>query len=114
MSADTFHPISLGASWIPRALLLSQEAGWNQNAADWAIFFTHGTVFGIAVDDRLVATAAALPYGGNFGWVSMVLVTAEWRRRGLARQLVSGCISVLRDAGFAALLDAAPAATAIY
>ncbi len=114
MPADTFHPISLDASWIPRALLLSQEAGWNQNAADWAIFFTHGTVLGVAVGDRLVATAAALPYGGKLGWVSMVLVTAEWRRRGLATQLVSGCISVLRDAGLAALLDAAPAATAIY
>ncbi len=107
-------PLSLDATWIPRALLLSDEAGWNQNAADWAVFFKHGTVFGFAVADRLVATAAALPYGDTFGWVSMVLVTAEWRRQGLATRLVAACTSLLRDAGRAALLDASPAAVAIY
>ena len=44
----------------------------------------------------------------------MVLVTAEFRRHGLATRLVAACTSLLRDAGRAALLDAAPAATAIY
>jgi GNAT superfamily N-acetyltransferase len=111
---DTLQPVSLDASWIPHALLLSQEAGWNQVAADWVIFFTHGTVLGFVVGDQLVATAAALPYGATLGWVSMVLVTAEWRRHGLATRLVAACTSVLRDSGRAALLDAAPAATDIY
>ena len=73
----------------------------------------HGTVLGFSIDDRLVATAA-LPYGDTFGWISTVLVTAEWRRHGLATRLVAACTSLLRDAGRAALLDAAPAATAIY
>jgi GNAT superfamily N-acetyltransferase len=113
MLAGTLSPI-LDASWIPRALLLSEEAGWNQTAADWAVFFKHGTVLGFSVGDRLVATAAALPYGDAFGWVSMVLVTAEWRRHGLATQLVKDCTLLLRDGGRAALLDAAPAATSIY
>jgi GNAT superfamily N-acetyltransferase len=113
-STDTTDPISLDSTWIPRALLLSQEAGWNQTAADWAMFFTHGTVLGFAMDDRLVATAAALPYGPAFGWLSMVLVTAEWRRRGLATRIVAACTSLLRDGGRAALLDAAPDATAMY
>jgi GNAT superfamily N-acetyltransferase len=44
----------------------------------------------------------------------MVLVTAEWRRRGLATHLVAACASLLRDSGRAALLDAAPNATDIY
>ena len=74
----------------------------------------HGTVLGFSIGDRLVATAAALPYGDDFGWISMVLVTAEWRRQGLATRLVAACTSLLRDAGRAALLDASPAATAIY
>lgn len=111
---DTLDPAALDATWIPRALLLSQEAGWNQTAADWAVFFRHGTVLGFSIGDRLVATAAALPYGNAFGWISMVLVTAEFRRRGLAKRLVAACTSQLRDAGRAALLDAAPAATTIY
>jgi GNAT superfamily N-acetyltransferase len=114
MSADKLSPIALDATWISRALLLSREAGWNQNAADWAVFLTHGTVLGFSIGDRLIATAAALPYGDHFGWISMVLVNAEWRRQGLATRLVAACISLLRDAGRAGLLDASPAGTAIY
>jgi GNAT superfamily N-acetyltransferase len=114
LSVDTLQPMPLDPTWISRALLLSEEAGWNQTAADWELFFTHGTVFGFVVDDRLVATAAVLPYGRAFAWLSMVLVTAEWRRRGLATRLVTACISLLRKDGRAALLDAAPDATAIY
>jgi len=111
---DTLDPVTLDAAWIPRALLLSQEAGWNQTAADWAVFFGHGTVLGFPIGDGLAATATALPYGDIFGWVSMVLVAARWRRQGLATRLVAACTSLLRDAGKAALLDAAPAAVAIY
>ncbi len=114
MSADMLCPISLDTTWISRALLLSGEAGWNQNAADWAVFLKHGTVLGFSIGDRLVATAAVLPYGDAFGWISMVLVSAEWRRQGLATRLVAACTSLLRDAGRAALLDASPAGTAIY
>ena len=114
MLTDQLCPLPLDATWIPRALLLSEEAGWNQNAADWEVFLRHGTVLGFSIGDRLVATAAVLPYGDSFGWISMVLVTAEWRRHGLATRLVAACTSLLRDAGRAALLDAAPAATAIY
>ncbi len=94
--------------------MLSQEAGWNQNSADWSVFFTHGTVFGFVVGDRLIATAAVLPYGESLGWVSMVLVTAEWRGQGIATRLVADCTAALRDRGRAALLDAVPGAAGIY
>jgi GNAT superfamily N-acetyltransferase len=113
-ATNPLHPIPLDTSWLSRAQLLSEEAGWNQMAEDWKIFFTHGTVLGIAHGDRLVATSAVLPYGGEFAWLSMVLVTAEWRRRGLATRLVEACVSLLRDHGRAVLLDAAPDATEIY
>jgi GNAT superfamily N-acetyltransferase len=114
MLTDQLGLLRLDSTWIPRALLLSEEAGWNQNAADWEVFLKHGTVLGFSIGDQLVATAAALPYGDKFGWISMVLVTGEWRRHGLATRLVAACTSLLSDAGRAALLDAAPAATAIY
>ncbi len=113
-STDKLSPMPLDATWLSRALLLSEEAGWNQTADDWKIFFTHGTVLGIALGDHLVATSAVVPYGGGFGWLSMVLVTAEWRRRGLATRVVAACVSLLRDYGKATLLDAAPDATEIY
>ena len=55
------------------ACRLSEEAGWNQTAEDWNIFIDHGSTFGIRRAGALVATAAALPYGSGFGFVSMVL-----------------------------------------
>lgn len=114
MTSDRLDPIHLDERWISQALILSDEAGWNQTADDWRLFFQYGEVLGMVAGDRLVATAAALPYGDNFGWVSMVLVTSAWRRRGFATRLVRDCTAMLRSAGRAALLDAAPAASAIY
>jgi GNAT superfamily N-acetyltransferase len=108
------EPRLLDAEWIPNALLLSQEAGWNQTAADWLVFFNHGTVLGFVAGDRLVATAAVLPFGDAFGWVSMVLVTAEYRRQGLATRLVTACTASLRERVLPAMLDAVPTATGIY
>jgi GNAT superfamily N-acetyltransferase len=104
----------LGAGCKSRARLLSGEAGWNQTEADWEVFFAHGTVLGVVCGQQLLATAAVLPYGAEFGWISMVLVTQAWRGRGIATRLVDACIKLLRDAGRAALLDATQAGEAIY
>jgi GNAT superfamily N-acetyltransferase len=114
MAIDRLDPIHLDARWISQALSLSDEAGWNQTKDDWRLFFRYGKVLGMVAGDCLVATAATLPYGDDFGWVSMVLVTSAWRRKGLATQLVRSCAAMLRSAGRAALLDAAPAAAGIY
>src|SRR3954453_14620291 len=114
MAIDNLHPMHLDQRWVSQALQLSDEAGWNQTAEDWKFFFRYGEVLGFADGEHLVATAAALPYGTDLGWVSMVLVNSAWRRRGLATQLVRECTALLRSAGRAALLDAAPAASPIY
>jgi len=106
--------IELTPANIPDAEKLSIEAGWNQTAADWAVFIKYGKVFGLLTQDRLVATAAVLPYGEEFGWISMVIVTAAWRLRGLARRLTGDCIENLRSAGRAALLDATQDGAAVY
>jgi GNAT superfamily N-acetyltransferase len=105
--------VGVGPADMADALLLSDEARWNQTAADWAVFIDHGEVFGVRASGRLVATAAILPYGG-FGWVSMVLVTADWRRQGLASRLMNRCIAALRARGCAALLDATPEGALVY
>lgn len=110
MSID---PVMLESHSLDQALALSMEAGWNQVAADWAVFFRHGTVFGTMAKDQLIGTAAALPYGA-FGWISMVLVTPAWRNRGVATGLVKACLSHHRDAGRAMLLDATPAGAPVY
>ena len=100
---------------IPAAHRLSQEAGWAQTVADWRAFVELGTVRGIRQDGALVATGATMPYAaGGFGFVSMVLVTAAERRRGLATRLVSAGIAELRQHALVPVLDATPAGQPVY
>jgi GNAT superfamily N-acetyltransferase len=116
MDATEHLPIvPLGRSDALAGLALSTEAHWNQNEADWGFFLTKGTVFGVRDDDRrLIATAALLPYTPVNAWISMVLVTASWRRRGLATKLVDLCLDVAAKQGLTTWLDATPAGTTVY
>jgi GNAT superfamily N-acetyltransferase len=105
----------LGADDAHAGLLLSAEARWNQNDADWRFFLTRGTVFGIRDgDNRLIATAALLPYTSGNAWISMVLVTTSWRRRGLATKLLDACLEAAAKRGLTSWLDATPAGAAVY
>lgn len=97
------------------AIALSAEAGWNQTEADWEHFIAHGRVHGLRNGEgRLVASAAELPFDGPFGFISMVLVTPDYRRRGLATALVERCIAGLRDEGRTPVLDATAAGAEVY
>jgi GNAT superfamily N-acetyltransferase len=93
---------------------LVAEAGWNQIAADWRMFLDFGTAYAVRAQDRVVATAAWLPYGGRCAWISMVLVTAAQRRRGLATRLLHRCIADVTAAGLVPVLDATPAGRTVY
>jgi GNAT superfamily N-acetyltransferase len=98
----------------PAGLVLSSEARWNQNEADWRFFLSKGAVFGIRDDDRLVATAALLPYPAGNAWISMVLVTESRRRRGLASRLMDACLNVAMERDLTTWLDATPAGATVY
>jgi GNAT superfamily N-acetyltransferase len=107
--------VRLGPDDAPAGLLLSTEAHWNQNEADWRFFLTEGTVFGLRDKDaRLVASAALLPYSSGNTWISMVLVTESWRRRGLATRLVDACLAAAAERGLTTWLDATPAGATVY
>jgi GNAT superfamily N-acetyltransferase len=96
-------------------LILSTEAHWNQNEADWCFFLGKGIVFGARdAGGRLIATAALLPYSAGNAWISMVLVTRDWRRRGLATRLVDACQNRANTLGLTTWLDAPPAGAAVY
>lgn len=102
---------------IADALALSEEAGWNQIAADWRIFIELGEAYGLTADSaggRLIASAAILPQGDRFGWISMVLVTAASQRQGLARWLLRHSLESLAARRLVPLLDATPAGRAVY
>ena len=114
-ATEALQLAALGHGDIPAAHALSDAVGWNQTAADWAVFFSRGRGIGFhGPGGQLIATAAILPYGEDFGWISMVIVQADWRRRGLARRLMGECIAMLRADGRAALLDATPAGAQVY
>lgn len=97
------------------AEMLVREAGWNQLAADWRIFLELGTVYAVRNSaHRVVATAATLPHGGNFAWISMVLATSDYRRQGLATRLLRRCVYDLTGRGLVPVLDATPAGRMVY
>ena len=114
-STDALVEARLASGDLDAAGALVAEAGWNQSGADWRIFLELGRALAVKDENgRLVATAATLPYEGGFGWISMVLVTAAFRRRGLATRLLGRCIESLRGEGRVAVLDATPAGREVY
>jgi len=114
-ATDDFDIVRLEEADAGGGLALSTEAGWNQNEADWCFLLAKGTVFGVRDRGRhVVATAALLPYTDTDAWISMVLVTERWRRRGLARRLVDACIDAATRLGVTAWLDATEAGAAVY
>ena len=114
-SSDVLAIEPLARDDVAGGLALSDAAGWNQNADDWSLFIAAGTAFGVRDESgALIATAAALPYDAATGWISMVLVAAAHRHRGIASQLVDACVASLREGGCIAVLDATPAGAAVY
>jgi GNAT superfamily N-acetyltransferase len=107
--------VRLSPSDARAGLTLSTEAQWNQNEADWHFFLTAGEVFGVRDrDGLLIASAALLPYASGNAWISMVLVTENWRRRGLATKLVDACLAAAAMQGLTTWLDATPAGATVY
>lgn len=114
MASTEPTPVTLDERHVADASKLVAEAGWNQTEDDWRLFLRAGEGIGYVAEDRLVASALALPYGDEFGWISMVLVTPDYRRRGLARRLLDDAIALLERRGRVAVLDATPAGEALY
>lgn len=99
---------------VSTALELSREANWNQNASDWMLFVSNGSVFGLEQDGVLAATAAIMPYGDDRGWIGMVLTRKVFRGKGFGTSMLKHCLAVLEAEGRAALLDATPAGEPLY
>ncbi len=106
---------ALNESHLADALALSAEAHCNQTIDDWRTMLGAGKAIGItASDGRFVASALTLPHGDTFGWISMVLVTESWRKKGLATQLLERAIEMLEADGLTPVLDATPAGENVY
>ena len=97
-------------------LALSRQAGWNQTLADWRLLLASAGDNALSLwhDERPVASALALSYGGRFAWICMVLVTPDWRGQGLATRLLQLLVEQLSSQGLIVGLDATPAGRAVY
>jgi len=105
----------LGEQDLAGAMVLSRAANWNQNEADWRMMLRLGTGFGLsAADGGLVASIVVLPYGDEFAWISMVLVSPQHRRLGYASRMLRRALAYLQSRGLTAVLDATPAGHEVY
>jgi ribosomal protein S18 acetylase RimI-like enzyme len=107
----------LGAEDIPAAMRLKEAAGWNQTEGDWLrlLRLEPRGCFAASSGGRLVGTATTTTYGSDLAWVGMVLVDPEFRRRGIASQLMRAALAYLDGEGVRAVkLDATPDGRHVY
>ncbi len=105
----------LRPSDLAAAVALSAAVGWNQVQDDWRLLLDLGHPVGVDDDaGRLAATAATLPSGPHVAWISMVIVRADHRRRGIATALLERCADEIAAGGRTPGLDATPAGREVY
>ena len=112
---EDLHLRPLLAAEVGHAVPLSAEAGWNQTVEDWRLMLELGEGWGLWNDaGRMVASGMIIPYGGRFAYVSMILVTADYRRRGIATDMLHRAMQAIRARDMYAVLDATPAGRTVY
>ncbi len=108
---------TLALSDVPSAMELSTGAGWNQTAEDWRRIIQLSANGCRCVEDagKIVATITLLRYGTDLAWIGMVLTRPEYRRQGLAKQLVEDAIAGAERDGIRTLkLDATDEGRPLY
>ena len=105
----------LTAADLDAALGLSTAAGWNQRPADWRMLLrlAPSGAFAAVADSTIVGTAIGIDYGGQFGWIAMMLVDPGWRGRGIGARLLEAAMSAV-PAGLPIRLDATPLGRPLY
>lgn len=107
----------MNANDIAAGLALKEMAEWNQLRLDWERFLSSepNGCFVAETNDTVVGTCTTVSYGELFGWIGMVLVHPDQRRRGLGRALLEAGIEYLEGLGLHAVkLDATPMGKALY
>ena len=91
------RPLRLGD--IPAAQRLKDAAGWNQVEEDWALFLELAPdgCFALEKGGGLIATSTGIPYEGTFGWVGMMLVHPDERRKGHGTRMLEAAVSFLEE-----------------
>src|SRR2546426_459594 len=102
---------------LPSADELRRVAGWNQTLADWRrlLWLEPRGCFVAVEDSKVVGTVTTTTYGQALAWIGMMLVHAEYQRRGIGTRLMHQALEYLRERGVACVkLDATPAGRPVY
>lgn len=101
---------------IPFGMMLKEQAGWNQRAADWE------RTLRLQPDGGFVAEWSGRPAGtvmvclfDEVAWISMMLVEASLRGRGIGRGLMEQALAFAEAHGARSIrLDATPLGEPLY
>ena len=101
---------------LPFAQKVREIAGWNQTDTDWErmIRFEPEGCFLVECDGAPAGTATTTIHKAEVGWIGMVLVHPDFRRRGLATMLLKKCVEYLTPRTQCIKLDATPAGMMVY
>jgi GNAT superfamily N-acetyltransferase len=107
--------VPVGPQETDSVMPLSSEAGWNQVAADWRFMLNVGQGAGVRDEQgRWIGTGLLLPLGPSIAWISMVLVDATHRRRGIGGALLEHCFDRAKGQEAIAGLDATEYGRPVY
>ena len=102
---------------LPFADSVRALVGWNQTPRDWLRFLAMEPLgcFVAEWDGKPAGTATTISYGTDLGWIGMMLVHPDFRRRGIGGALVVKCMEFLRGKNLRCIkLDATPLGKAVY
>jgi len=121
VSPDPNPPLSFRALCeedLPFGMELKRQAGWNQLPQDWQRFLAlepGGCFVGLLGPDTPAGTVTTTSYGARFGWIGMLLVSQEFRRRGIGTKLLLHAIQYLQGKGVGGVrMDATPLGKKLY
>lgn len=99
------------------AMRLKELAHWNQTESDWRrlLRLEPRGCFAGCLNGRIIASITTTTYGKELAWIGMVIVDPEYRRQGIATQLMGAGLDYLKERGIATVkLDATPAGRPAY
>jgi predicted N-acetyltransferase YhbS len=110
---------------LPAADRLRAIAGWNQMPADWlrVLRYQPEGCFVATIGEAVMGTVTTTSYphnvsSGDFrplGWIGMMLVHPDQRRKGIASALMQRAVKHLNDSGVDCIkLDATPVGEPVY
>ena len=90
--------VQFTATDAPLLLELSESIGWPHEIGDWQTTLTASQVFGHrAADGKIVSSASIYQFGPTLAALAVVLVREDFRRQGLAREVVLKCLDQVAE-----------------